>query len=364
MVQAPIGVGIAGYGLAGRVFHATLVSHTPGLALRAVCSRTEERRAQAGQQYPGIALHTTYDALLDDPAVELVVVATPHDTHAPLVIQAAQAKKHVVVDKIMCLTVEEGERMIAAAREANVLFSVFQNRRWDSDYLTVKRVLEGGLLGEPYVIESAVTSFGPSPGYRNPTSDRPRGWRTYAEFGGGPMRDWGAHLFDQAVQLAGAHPETIFADFQYRRDWDVETAGVAYLRYPGSAGASEGIRYVIETGAISAIPKPRWLIRGSEGAYVQTGRDAQEAALHRGEVGPRVMDPEHAPRVVRYENGELREVPVEQVPGDYLAYYQNVAAALRGEAPLAVRPEDVLDSVRLLAAAIRSADTKRSVPLP
>jgi scyllo-inositol 2-dehydrogenase (NADP+) len=357
MAEQPIGVGIAGYGLAGRIFHATLVSHTPGLALRAVFSRTEARRAQAGQDYPGIALHSSYEALLDDPRVDLVIVATPHDTHAPMVIQAAQARKHVVVDKIMCLTVEEGEQMIATARRAGVLFSVFQNRRWDSDYLTVKHVLEQGLLGEPYVIESAVTSFGPSPGYRAPTSDRPRGWRSYAEFGGGPMRDWGAHLFDQAVQLAGPTPRTVFADFQYRREWDVETAGVAYLRYPPPAGRREGLRYVIETGAISAIPKPRWLIRGSEGAYFQTGRDPQEAALHRGEVGPRVMDPEHAPRVVRYENGQLRDVPVEQVPGNYLAFYQNIVAALRGTAALAVEPADVLQSIRVLLAAVRSAET-------
>ncbi len=360
MVEEPIGVGIAGYGLAGRVFHATLVSHTPGLALRAVFSRTEERRVQAGREHPGITLHAGYEALLDDPAVDLVIVATPHDTHEAMVVQAAQARKHVVVDKVMCLSVEEGERMIAASREAGVLFSVFQNRRWDSDYLTVRRVLDEGLLGEPYVIESAVTSFGPSPGYRNPTSDRPRGWRTYAEFGGGPMRDWGAHLFDQAVQLAGPRPETIFADFQYRRDWDVETAGMAYLRYPGGDGR-EGLRYTIETGSISALPKPRWLIRGSEGAYVQSGRDAQEAALHRGEVGPRVMDPENAPRAVRYQDGQVRDVPVEQVPGNYLAYYENVAAALRGRAPLAVRPEDVLDSIRLLTAAIESAQSRHSV---
>ncbi len=363
MTDRTFGVGIAGYGLAGRVFHATLVSHTPGLALRAVFSRTEARRAQAAHDYPGITTHASYDALLDDPAVDLVIVATPHDTHAPMVIEAAQARKHVVVDKIMCLTVEEGERMIAAAREAGVLLSVFQNRRWDSDYLTVRRVLDQGLLGEVYVIESAVTSFGPSPGYRNPTSDRPRGWRTYAEFGGGPMRDWGAHLFDQAVQLAGPAPDLIFADFQYRREWDVETAGQAWLRYPPRAGAREGLRFSIETGSISAIPKPRWLIRGSEGAYLQTGRDAQEAALHRGEVGPRLMDPEHAPRLVRFEGGQLCEVPVEQVPGNYLAYYENVAAALRGEAALAVKPEDVLQSIRLLLAAVRSAETGEAVKL-
>lgn len=247
--------------------------------------------------------------------------------------------------------------MIAAARRAGKVFSVFQNRRWDSDYLTVRAVLETGLLGEPYVIESAVTSFGPSPGYRNPTSDRPRGWRTYAEFGGGPMRDWGAHLFDQAVQLAGPEPLTVFGDLQYRRDWDVETAGAAWLRYPPPGGGREGLRYTIETGAISALPKPRWFIRGSEGAYLQYGRDGQEAALHRGEVGPRTMDREYAPRVVRYADGQVRDVPIEQVPGDYTQYYRNVCAAIRGEAPLAVEPEDVLHSIRLLLAALRSAET-------
>jgi scyllo-inositol 2-dehydrogenase (NADP+) len=354
-----IGVGIAGYGLAGRVFHAVLVRHTPGLRLRAVYSRTPERREQAGREQGGIALPETYEALLDDPAVELVVVATPHHTHEALVVQALEAGKHVVVDKIMCLSLEEGRRMIGAARRAGAVFSVFQNRRWDSDYLTVRAVLEAGLIGEPYVVESAVTSFGPSPGYRNPTSDRPRGWRTYAEFGGGPMRDWGAHLFDQAAQLAGPDPLAVFGDLQYRRDWDVETAGTAWLRYPPRAGAAgaagEGLRYVIETGAISALPKPRWLIRGSEGAYLQYGRDGQEAALHRGEVGPRVMAPEHAPRVVRYADGQVRDVEVEQVPGDYTAYYRNVGAAIRGEAPLAVEPEDVLQSIRLLLAALRSA---------
>jgi scyllo-inositol 2-dehydrogenase (NADP+) len=355
-----IGVGIAGYGLAGRVFHAVLVQHTPGLELRAVFSRTPARREQAGREHPGVALRETYEALLDDPAIDLVIVATPHHTHEGLVVQAVEAGKHVVVDKIMCLSVEEGRRMIGAAGRAGRVFSVFQNRRWDSDYLTLRSVLDSGILGEPYVVESAVTSFGPSPGYRNPTSDRPRGWRTYAEFGGGPMRDWGAHLFDQAVQLAGRDPLAVFGDVQYRRDWDVETAGTAWLRYPGRAEDGrevEGLRYTIETGAISALPKPRWFVRGSEGAYLQFGRDGQEAALHRGEVGPRVMDAEHAPRVVRYVDGAVRDVAVEQVPGDYTRYYANVGAAIRGEAPLAVDPEDVLHSVRLLLAALRSAET-------
>jgi scyllo-inositol 2-dehydrogenase (NADP+) len=358
-----IGVGIAGYGLAGRVFHAPLVTHTPGLTFRAVFSRTEARRQEAEGHYGGIKTHASYQALLDDPDVQLVIVGTPHDTHAPMVVEAAEAGKHVVVDKIMCLTVAEGERMIEAARRNRVHFSVFHNRRWDSDYLTVKSVLERGLVGDPFVVESAVTSYGASPGYRNPTSDRPRGWRTYAELGGGPMRDWGAHLFDQAVQLAGPNPELVFADFQFRRDWDVETAGQALLRYPPSPGQREGLRYVIETGAISAIPRPRWYIRGSEGAYIQYGRDPQEAALNRGEVGPRVMEPENAPRLVRYEDGQVRDVPVEQEPGNYLAYYENVVAAVRGEAELAVKPENVLESIRLIEAAATSAETGETVRL-
>jgi scyllo-inositol 2-dehydrogenase (NADP+) len=359
----PIGVGIAGYGLAGRVFHRTLIAHTPGLRLRAVCTRSEARQAQAAAELPSASIYAGFDGLLEDRSVDLVVVATPHDTHADFVIQAAQAGKHVVVDKLMCLTVDEGERMIAAARSANVIFSVFQNRRWDTDYLTLKQVLDSGILGEVFVVESAVTSFGVSRGYALSSGDRPRGWRTYAEFGGGPMRDWGAHLFDQAVQLAGPRPDRVFADFQFRRDWDVETAACAWLRYPPRGGARDGLRFSIETGAISAIPKPRWLVRGSEGAYEQYGRDPQEAALQRGEVGPQVMDREHSPRLVRVERGEVVDVPVEQVPGDYRAFYANVAHAIQDGAPLAVQPIDVLASVRLLLAAADAAATGETVRL-
>jgi scyllo-inositol 2-dehydrogenase (NADP+) len=327
------------------------------MQVRAVFSRTAERRQQAASHYGGIKTPETYAALLEEPEIKLVVVGTPHDTHEAMVVEACRAGKHVVVDKIMCLSVAEGERMIAAAREAGVCLSVFHNRRWDSDYLTVKSVIEQGMLGEIYTIESAVTSYGASPGYRNPTSDRPRGWRTYAEFGGGPMRDWGAHLFDQAVQLAGPRPIAVFADFQYRREWDVETAGMAYLKYAGKGQSVEGLRYTIETGAISAIQRPRWYVRGAEGTYLQYGRDPQEAALNRGEVGPRVMDPENAPRLMRYVDGALKEVEVEQAPGNYLEFYANVRDAIRESAPLAVQPENVLESIRLIEMAFKSAQT-------
>jgi scyllo-inositol 2-dehydrogenase (NADP+) len=136
---------------------------------------------------------------------------------------------------------------------------------------------------------------------------------------------------------------------------------VAHLRYAPRSGSPEGLRYVIETGAISAIQRPRWYVRGSEGAYIQYGRDAQEAALNRGEVGPRVMDPENAPRVTRYVDGKLQDVTVEQVPGNYLEYYRNVAAAIRGEEELAVTPENVLHSIRIIEAAFQAGKSRQVV---
>ena len=253
---------------------------------------------------------------------------------------------------------------LTAAEAAGVLLSVFQNRRWDADYLTVQDVLARGLVGEPFVIESCVTGYRLTPGYKLPSGDLPRAWRTYAEFGGGPFRDWGAPLLDQAVQLAGDTPLRVHADFQYRRDWDVETAGTALLTYAGPDGRiGDGLRYVVEVGNISAIARPRWYIRGSEGAYLQYGRDAQEAALHRGEVGPRPMDPENAPRLVRDVSGTMQDVPFEGKSGNYLAYYENVAEAIRGGAALAVTGRSVLPSIRIIDAAMRSASTG-SVVMP
>jgi len=364
MKQRPIGVGIVGYGLAGRVFHSTLIRNVEEFAIRAIAVRNEGRRAQAVLDHPEATIHASASELFANTDVDLVVIATPHDTHASLCIEAAQMGKHVVVDKIMCMNVSEGEAMIAAAETNGVHLSVFQNRRWDADFLTVQDVIARGLVGEPFVIESSVTGFGLTPGYRLPAGDRPRGWRTYAEFGGGPFRDWGAHLLDQAVQLCGGSPRRVIADFQYRRDWDVETAGTATLVFGSDDGTNrDGVRFVIEVGNISAIPKPRWLIRGSEGAYIQHGRDPQEQALHRGDVGPRKMLPEHSPRLVREIDGALQDVELDGLEGNYLAYYQNVAGAIRGRERLMVTASSVLQSVRLLEAAAESARTNQVIAL-
>lgn len=164
-----IGVGLVGYGYGNRAFHGPLIRETPGLEVKAIVTASPERQSQAQQHFPQAKIYNSYDELLSDESIGLVVISTPHDTHASLTVKACTQGKHVVVDKIMAMSVSEAEAMLEAARQANVVLSVFQNRRWDSDYLTVKRALEQGLLGEPYVVESSVVGYRKPPATGTPT---------------------------------------------------------------------------------------------------------------------------------------------------------------------------------------------------
>lgn len=339
-----IGVGLIGYGLAGKVFHGMLVRNTPGLEVRAVLTTNPERKAEAISDFPIASIYDSYERLLKDDNVELVVIGTPHETHRDLAVLAAEYGKHIVVDKIMARTSTEADEMIAAARRHKVLLSVFQNRRWDSDYLTVKRAIEEGALGTIYSVESSVVRYAPPP---DPKGRLP--WRLFAKHGGGPFHDWGAHLMDQAVQLFGLNIESVHADFQYRWEGiDVETAATCDLRF------SNGVRYRVEVGSISMIGRPRWYVRGSNGALRIEGLDPQEPAQKEGRVtsgtSEAKMPSTSCELVSRDANASL---PI--VPGDYLAYYRNVERALRGAEPLAVQPEGVRSVLNIMEAAVRSA---------
>lgn len=356
MGRIVVGVGLVGYGLAGRVFHGMLIKATQGLEVRAIVTRDPGRRRQAQQDFPGAKVYESFEQLLDDPRVDLVVIGTPHHTHRELAVAAARRKKHVVVDKIMALSCAEADEMIAAAKENGVLLSVFQNRRWDSDFLTVKAAIAQGWIGEPYVVESSVVRFSPPP---DPAKPLP--WRMQARCGGGPFRDWGAHLVDQALQLFGTDIESVYADFQYR--WpgiDVETAAVAWIRF------KSGVRYRIEVGSISKIGRPRWYVRGSKGALVIEGLDPQEAAMRAGKVVARTPEAAMPSGSCRLRtDAPLPEgagtpapdgtVIVEAFPGDYLAYYENIRDAILFGAPLAVTAESARDGLAVIEAAVRSA---------
>ena len=341
-----IHAGIVGYGYAGRCLHAYLIDRTEDLSLYAVASRDPGRRARAYADYR-VRTYPTLDELLGDDGVDLVVVATPHDVHAQLAIQAMDAGKHVVVDKVMCMNVREADEMIRARDRNNVTLSVFHNRRWDGDYLTVRKVLSEGLIGTPFLFEAGILRY-----------HRPGGWRSQKAHMGGLLFDWGAHLVDQALQLVDAEVETVFCDAQYRKwDVDIESHVKMLIRF------RNGVLYVVEISNLARADKPRWYILGELGALTKTGLDPQEAAMVAGNIDAAVEDPVHYAQVATEIRGTPCEMRIPTLKGDWTAYYRNIADVLLRGADLAVRPEEVRRDMLVIDAAMRSAETGTSVKL-
>lgn len=314
---------VAGYGM-GK-YHCSDISKTPGLELYGVYD-VDPAKSKAAESDWGVKTYASYDDVLSDGKVGLVVLVTPHETHAPMAIAALSAGKHVVTEKVMCLNVAEADAMIAAAKKAGKLLSVFQNRRWDSDYVTVKHVVEQGMLGTVFQIASCVDGFG-----------QPGGWRAHKKHGGGMLYDWGAHLTDQMVQLAQSDPDTVYAQIE-SRVWnvDVDTFAKVMVRF------KNGLVGEIEVGCISWIPRPRWLVRGEKGALLLEGWDDQF-------------------RLRTQVNGINTEMRFDKLPSSWGEYYRNISAVLNEGAELAVKPEQVRKAIQVIEAAFRSAETGQSV---
>ena len=343
-----IGVGIVGYGYAGRVFHSYLVGRAAGLELRAVAARDPGRREQAARER-GVATYETLEAMAADPRVDLVVLATPHDTHADLAVRALEAGKHVVVDKPMAITLAEADRMVAAAERAGRVLSVFHNRRWDWDYLTVRRVIADGLIGRPYLFESTVLN------YREPR----RTWRAAPETMGSLVHDWGAHLVDHALRLVDAPVRRVYC--RIARPRPVPQIG-NYARLDMTF--ADGTLYSVETGNLVRASKPRWYVVGDEGTLVKHGLDPQERAfLRTGNPDDAAELPEEKARVTTLVAGQPAEVTLDSVTGSWTGYYANVSAHLNEGAPLEVTAGQAREVIRILDAAVRSAASDEVVAL-
>jgi scyllo-inositol 2-dehydrogenase (NADP+) len=335
-----IGVGIVGYGYAGRVFHSYLVGRADGLELRAIAARDPDRREQAARER-GVATHQTLEQLVAAADVDLVVIATPHDTHADLAVQALEAGKHVVVDKPMAITLPEADRMVEAARRAGRMLSVFHNRRWDWDYLTVRQVLASGLIGRPYLFETAVLN------YRAPRMT----WRASLATMGSLVHDWGAHLVDHALRLVPSPVARVHCQIAHPRP--VPEIG-NYARV--DITFADGTLYAVETGNLVRAPKPRWYIAGDEGTLVKHGLDPQERAfLRTGNPDDAAELPEERARLTTTVAGQPAEIAIDSVVGSWTGYYANVSAHLNEGAPLEVTPEQAREVIRVLDAAVRSA---------
>ena len=263
MTGRPIGVALAAFGSAARVFHIPLLRATPGLELRTIVSRRPDEVRAA---LPEVMAVRDFAAACADPAIDLVVIPTPNDTHAPLAAQALQAGKHVVVDKPFTLTVAEAESLLALAAAKGRVLSVFQNRRWDADFLALRQVLGSGAVGEPVLLESRFDRFRP---------EVPDRWRDRPGPGSGLWYDLGPHLVDQALQLFGP-PRAIFLDLAAQRDAaTTDDRFHALLRY-------DRLRVTLHATTLAAAETPRFALHGTRGSWVKYGTDPQEAALKAG----------------------------------------------------------------------------------
>jgi scyllo-inositol 2-dehydrogenase (NADP+) len=326
---------VIGYGFAGRSFHSYLIRLDTGLRLHGICSRSAETRERIVRER-GCPAYESFEQVLDDPEVDLVVLATPHSVHAEQAVRALDAGKHVVTDKVMCTSLAECDRMIEAARRNDRLLTVFHNRRWDGDYLTLRRLIEEGELGELRWLEMAWQVFGP-----------PRGWRGRREMGGGRLFDLGAHMLDQVMLIFPAAVESVYCRMHHDYpDHDVESHAMLVVGFEGGATA------VVDAGGMHAIPKPRIHAFGTDGAFVKRGLDPQEEAMKAGDIDAAV-EPEANYGRLRTREGER---VVLTVPGRWRCFYENVADALAGRAEPAVRLEEVRRCMAVLEAAFRSAE--------
>jgi predicted dehydrogenase len=345
---SPLRVGLLGYGLAGRVFHAPLITATEGLRLVAVVTTDPGRRAQVLDDHPGTRLFDRSDDLIGSGDVDLVVVATPNRSHVAMATLAVQAGLPVVVDKPLAATSAEGRLLVEEARRRGTPLTVFQNRRWDGDVLTVRRLMDEGALGTVLRFESRFERWRPV--------IRPR-WREEAapEEAGGTLYDLGAHLVDQAVQLFGP-VDSGCAEVDLRR------AGTAVDDddFVALAHAS-GTRSHLWMNALAAQFGPRMRVLGDRAGYTKYGLDGQEAALHAGQRpgddGWGEDPPAQWGRVGT--EGDLRDVRTE--PGRYEAFYAGLVAALQEGAPLPVDPAESVAVLEILEAARRSAARRETV---
>jgi predicted dehydrogenase len=322
---------VVGYGSAFAMgaFHCNQIKNTKGLELVAVAEPVKARREEAAA-HEGVRGFASMAELLKKSDAELVTVVTPHDTHAALVVEALEGGRHTIVEKVMCLNTAEADLMIKTAKRKRKMFSVFQNRRWDTDYVTVRKVVESGMLGEVFDIESSIGGYGPQ-----------GGWRGVKKAGGGMLYDWGAHLVDQVVQMVPAKPVRVYSTMQ-SRVWptDTETLALVHVSF------ANGCEAHVDVGGISRMEKQRWLVRGEVGALSKKTLGDEHKAIVRTTVG-----------------GVTATMEIDPVPAGWDAYYANIVAHLTKGADLIVTPEQCRVAVAVIEAAFISAKEKRAVPL-
>lgn len=340
-------VGIAGFGKSARVFHIPFITTMEEFELTTILERKTD---EAKKRYPWIRVARTIDELVADDQVELIVVTTPNDTHFEYAAKALTAGKHVVLEKPFTNTLEEAEELIRIAKESGKLLSVYQNRRYVSDFLTIRDLLAENILGEIHEFNATYDRYRPQA--------IPGAWRESLKPGSGILYDLGPHLLDQVMSLFG-NPKTITADIRLQRPHSkVDDYFNIWLDYGF-------LKVILHAGMLVREQGPRYMLQGTKGSFIKYGEDPQEEKLKAGElpVGEDWgKEPEEFYGSLHTEiNGEVVKKIVPSRKGNYREFYKNVYNSIVHNAPLQERPEHGYNTIRLIQLAFESSDQKKTL---
>jgi scyllo-inositol 2-dehydrogenase (NADP+) len=347
-VTQPIRCGVIGFGLAGRIFHSAVIDATEGMELAGIVQRSGDA---AHNGYPRVPIYRSLDAMLGEADLDVVVVATPNDTHVPMAAQCLRAGKHVVIDKPVAVSSSEAALLFAVSRETGRRVFVYHNRRWDGDFLTVQQLLKTDKLGTLRTFESHFDRFRPTP--------KQGAWREEVGHGNGILLDLGSHLGDQALVLFGM-PTAVWGDVRSEREGSrVDDAFDIRLYY-------SDVTVWLRSTSLSPLPAVRFLAEGTRGSYRKDNLDPQEDALRSGDLfqsKPWGMDPESAWGAITSldANGVTQHTIVPTLPGDYRGFYANVRDTLLGKAEQAITLVDAWRVLRLLEWARESSEKRAAV---
>ncbi|MFC5528079.1 oxidoreductase [Cohnella yongneupensis] len=344
-----INVGLVGYGLSASVFHGPIIQRIEGMRLKAIVSSNAEK---VNRDYPDVEVFDDVDSMLLRGEIDLVVICTPNTTHYEFAKKAILAGKHVVVEKPFTVDASEAEELISLAKAQGVNLSVYQNRRWDNDFLTIKALLETGMLGKLSTYEAHFDRFRPV------IRDR---WREKNLPGSGILYDLGSHLIDQALNLFGM-PQTLWADIRSERDGgQTDDYFHLILGYPN-------LRVILHSGSLVKLAGPRFVLHGDRGSFVKYGLDPQEDQLklgmHPGDSGWGEDRPELYGKLSTVVGGLSMEAIISTIPGSYEAFYQGMAAAIQSGAPVPVQAEQARDTIRIIEYALQSHREQRTIQIP
>jgi predicted dehydrogenase len=362
--ESPIHCAVLGFGFAGKVFHCPFIAAVPGLELSAIVQRKGD---EASHAYPSARILRSPEEAFADPTIDLIVVATPSETHFDLAAQALQAGKHVVVDKPITSSSKSAHALVALAKHHNRILAPFHNRRWDGDFLTLRQLLHEGTLGRVVEITSRFDRYRPL--------QRPDTWKEVASPATGFLYDLGPHLVDQALSLFGP-PARITASVHHDRDrTDIDDGFDLILDYDMPYGRT--LRYGCHATMLAAEPSPRFLVHGTHGSFRKFGVDPQEPVLladpnlrppSLNSSEPWLPEPKSDWGTVTVcrdlaQPGFLTHSTIPTIPGDYRQFYANVRDALLGKAPLAVSGEDAYRTLHILDLARESHHQRQTLPV-